>query len=321
MARQTGNGSCTATHVDGVQPAAVQSAQVDVPGDAGDGDAPGSQSLRIGERPRRDGDFPGDGLSSQVQRSPFHPIGSGSGVCGFEGQVVRGANRAVVGDVQRGVLVPVELEGGTSVHGQGGDGIPQGLVQREIRISGNLYFIKILERSQEAGGVVVKDELLLPVHRPGSPAVDGAGVFVELMFRSGSSSGGDIFQGDRGASVNGAAGFIASAQKCPRPVIPVSLAQNGVRARDGQAGPPGNGAVRLVPGVDFIHERSAIDEKGGGAGDGFISRVKAAENAVGERAVIEHHGDVPVHGGGIGARHGSAVRFSGGEGSIVNPGG
>ena len=321
MARQTGNDSCTAAHVNGAQLAAVQSAQVDVPGDAGDGNAPGSQSRRIGERPRGEGYFPGDGLPGQVQRSSFHLIGPGSGVCGFEGQVVRGADCAVVSDVQRGVLVPVEPEGGTCVHGQGGDGISQGFVQREIRIPGNLYFVKILERSQEAGGVVVKDELLLPVHRPGSLAVDDAGVFVELMFGSGSGSGGDIFQGDRGASVDGAAGFIASAQKCPRPVIPVSLAQNGVRARDGQAGSPGNGAVRLVPGVNFIHERSAIDEKGGGAGDGFISRVKAAENAVGEYAVIEHHGDVPVHGGGIGSRHGGAVRFSGGEGSIVNPGG
>lgn len=85
---------------------------------------------------------------------------------------------------------------------------------------------------------------------------------------------------------------------CPRQPCP----EWASGARDGQAGSLGDGAVRFVPGVDFVHERSAVDVKGGGAGDGFVSRVKAAENAVGEHAVIEHHGDVPVHGGGVGSR-------------------
>ena len=234
---------------------------------------------------------------------------------------MRGANRAVVGDVQRGSLVLVEPEGGACIHGQGGDRIAQGLVQRKVRISGDLHLVKVLERSEEAGSVVVEDELLLPVHCSSPLAVDGAGVFVKFVFGTVSGGGGNVLQGDGGASVDGAAGLVAAAQERPCPVVPVSLAQNGVRARDGQAGSLGDGAVRFVPGVDFVHERSAVDVKGGGAGDGFVSRVKAAENAVGEHAVIEHHGDVPVHGGGIGSRHGGAVRLPVGEGGVIGPGG
>ena len=37
---------------------------------------------------------------------------------------------------------------------------------------------------------------------------------------------------------------------------------------------------------------------------------------MGENAVIERHGNVSVHGGGVGSRHGGAVRLSGSEGGV-----